>query len=177
MSQRKLAAMYLRKADQDRVVFEKWREDPTVAIDILGFHAQQAAEKMLKAALAGNAVAFPYTHRLTDLIDLAKAHELSFPEELEELRFLTPFAVQFRYELYEEEDDDSLDSEGVVTMLSSLRKWTLDRLPPAEDTPPPPSNDLGDSTEVDEETAEEADTPREDGSPEHGGAHGQAESP
>jgi HEPN domain-containing protein len=35
-----------------------------VADSILGFHAQQAVEKSLKAALAYRGVEFPYTHDL-----------------------------------------------------------------------------------------------------------------
>ena len=48
MKQRKLAEKFLRKADQDILVLEKWRSDPDIADEILGFHAQQAAEKLLK---------------------------------------------------------------------------------------------------------------------------------
>ena len=46
------AIVLLRKADEDLVVFRKWATDPDIASSILGFHAQQAAEKTLKAILA-----------------------------------------------------------------------------------------------------------------------------
>lgn len=49
MSRRDLAETLLRKADQDKSVFEKLRPDPDIAVDILGFHAQQAAEKIAPA--------------------------------------------------------------------------------------------------------------------------------
>ncbi len=51
-------------------VLKKWRHDSAIADEILGFHAQQAAEKMLKAVLACQGIEFPFTHRLADLIDL-----------------------------------------------------------------------------------------------------------
>jgi len=48
MKHREQAVRLLRKADQDLVVLQKWRTDPDIADELLGFHAQQAAEKMLK---------------------------------------------------------------------------------------------------------------------------------
>lgn len=49
MRPRDLAKLLLRKAENDIVAFTKLCSDPEIAIEILGFHAQQAAEKMLKA--------------------------------------------------------------------------------------------------------------------------------
>lgn len=122
MKNRKLAEKFLRKADQDMTVLEKWRQDPDIAGEILGFHAQQTAEKMLKAVLAYQGIEFPLTHRLTDLIDLGKEHGIVLPEELEDIRFLTPFAVEFRYDLYEE-DEEPVDFEEVFALLTELHKW------------------------------------------------------
>jgi HEPN domain-containing protein len=132
MSRRDLAETLLRKADQDRMVFEKLRLDQEVAVDILGFHAQQAAEKMLKSALASQETDFPFSHRLADLFDLLRERGAAFPEVFEELRFLTPFAVAFRYELYEEEEEP-FDSVRVAALLTELRQWTISHLPYPED--------------------------------------------
>ena len=95
MSNPKLAEKLLAKADQDLHVVRKWKSDTDIAEEIIGFHAQQSAEKILKAVLAYNEIDYPFTHRLSDLIDLIKDHDISFPDELEEIRFLTPFAVEF----------------------------------------------------------------------------------
>jgi HEPN domain-containing protein len=124
MKNRKLAEKFLRKADQDMVVLKKWRQDPDIADEILGFHAQQAAEKMLKAVLAYEGIEFPLTHRLTDLIDLGKERGIVLPDRLEDIRFLTPFAVEFRYDLYEE-DEESVDFEEIFELLTDLRKWAI----------------------------------------------------
>jgi HEPN domain-containing protein len=132
MSRRDLAETLLRKADQDKTVFEKLRLDREVAVDILGFHAQQAAEKMLKSALASQEIDFPFSHRLADLFDLLKEKGTAVPEMFEELRFLTPFAVAFRYELYEEEEEP-FDSDRVAALLTDLRHWTIACLPPLND--------------------------------------------
>ena len=136
MSRRELAQTLLRKADQDKTAFDKLRHDPEIAVNILGFHAQQAAEKMLKSALAINEIDFPFSHRLTDLFDLLKENGVVCPEGLEELRFLTPFAVAFRYELYEEEEEEPFDSDKVAVLLIELREWTLGNLPAAPQAAP-----------------------------------------
>lgn len=122
MKNLKLAKKFLRKADQDMTVLEKWRQDPDIAGEILGFHAQQAAEKMLKAILSYKGIEVPLTHRLADLIDLGKDHGIVLTERLEDIRFLTPFAVEFRYDLYEE-DEEPVDFEEIFALLKELRKW------------------------------------------------------
>ena len=61
MKNRKLAEKFLRKATQDMIVLEKWRQDPDIADEILGFHAQQAAEKMLKSVLAYQELNFHFS--------------------------------------------------------------------------------------------------------------------
>jgi len=122
MKNRKLSEKFLLKADQDMTVLKKWRQDPDIAGAILGFHAQQTAEKMLKAVLAYHGIEFPFTHRLTDLIDLGKEHGIVLPERLEDIRFLTPFAVEFRYDIYEE-DEEPVDFEEIFVLLTELRKW------------------------------------------------------
>jgi len=52
----------LRKARQDELVLERLLSDSDVDDDTLGFHAQQAAEKLLKAALVARTIDF---HALT----------------------------------------------------------------------------------------------------------------
>jgi len=122
---RKLAERFLHKADQDLVVLEKWRSDPDISNEIIGFHAQQAAEKMLKAVLAYRGIEFPFTHRIADLIDKTVEHGMVLPERLEEIRFLTPFAVEFRYDFYEE-DNETFDFDGIYGLLTELRNWVKD---------------------------------------------------
>ena len=51
-------------------MLERLLGDSDVDDDTLGFHAQQAAEKLLKAALVARAVDYPRTHNLGALIEL-----------------------------------------------------------------------------------------------------------
>lgn len=88
----------LRKARQDELVLERLLVDTEVDDDTLGFHAQQAIEKLLKAALAIRHVAFPRTHDLGTLIDLLAKAGIRLPEDLAGVDRLTPFGTTFRYD-------------------------------------------------------------------------------
>jgi HEPN domain-containing protein len=122
MLNRKFAQGLLIKAEQDMAVLKKWRSDPDIAVKILGFHAQQAAEKMLKAILVHNNIEYPLTHRLTDLIDLILDSGLDFPKNFEDVRYLTPFAVEFRYDIYEK-DEEEIDFNEIYALLLNIRGW------------------------------------------------------
>jgi len=68
-----------------------------VADSILGFHAQQAVEKSLKAALASRGIEFPFTHDLDGLLELCQASGLDVPAELDGVDRLAPYGVHMRY--------------------------------------------------------------------------------
>jgi HEPN domain-containing protein len=61
------------------------------------FHAQQCAEKALKALLTERGIEFPRTHVLESLLDLLKVHGMSIPHSVDEAFELTQYAVQTRY--------------------------------------------------------------------------------
>jgi HEPN domain-containing protein len=61
------------------------------------FHAQQAAEKNLKAVLVAQGIVFPRTHDLGMLVTLFPLGAASLPVPLPELQLLAGFAVQARY--------------------------------------------------------------------------------
>lgn len=123
MSRPKQVDLLLAKASQDEYVLDKLLPDPDAPLEIFGFHAQQAAEKLLKAVLALRGIAYPRTHRLAELIDLARARGLDLPDHLEEVRHLTPFAVEFRYDPLPEESEDPLDKPATRELIGSLRSW------------------------------------------------------
>ena len=117
--------LWLAKAAQDEWVVERLINDPDAPDEILGFHAQQAAEKLLKAALCAHKIAFPRTHQLDELLDLAREQGLAVPEELEDLRYLSPFAVELRYDILPTEPDEALDRQALRTVLARLRAWAM----------------------------------------------------
>ena len=88
----------LRKAKQDELAVEKLLDDRDIEDDLIGFHAQQAAEKMLKAVLAARQVDYPKTHNLRVLVELLSAEGIRLPEKLAEIDRLTQFGTTFRYD-------------------------------------------------------------------------------
>jgi hypothetical protein len=83
--------------------------------EIFGFHAQQAVEKILKAWLSSKGVRYPRTHDLMAIISsLEDAGENV--DDLRELVDLNPFAVQYRYETLDN-DEEPVDREGLIPVL------------------------------------------------------------
>jgi HEPN domain-containing protein len=62
MQSAKLATLLLRKAKQDQYVINRFLGDASAPDEIIGFHAQQAVEKLIKAVLAHRAIEYRRTH-------------------------------------------------------------------------------------------------------------------
>lgn len=88
---------WLRKAEGDLRAAEHLlaleQEDRFTA----AFHAQQAAEKFLKALLVRHQIPFPKTHDLGELLTLVAKAEAALAVELAPAAMLTPFGLDFRY--------------------------------------------------------------------------------
>ena len=61
------------------------------------FHAQQCAEKYIKALLNLHQIAFPHTHDLAALYALCQQNGIILPVGEENLEKLSAFAVEVRY--------------------------------------------------------------------------------
>jgi HEPN domain-containing protein len=111
---------FSRKARSDEIALDKLAGDPDVPDDLIGFHAQQALEKLLKAALAHTRVAPPRIHDLGELLALLGDAGLSPPVSASEARALVPWAVEFRY------DDllnERLDRTSACEAVEKMRAW------------------------------------------------------
>lgn len=89
------SAAWLASASQDLQVAERSLAAPPL-LGAVAFHAQQAAEKALKAYLAAHGRPLPKTHELATLTSLCLALDPAF-ETLHEVRRLNPYAVTGRY--------------------------------------------------------------------------------
>jgi HEPN domain-containing protein len=69
---------------------------PQVLLESLCYHAQQCAEKALKALLIARGIPAPKTHNIGLLLDLL-SEQMVVPQELEETAVLTDYAVLCRY--------------------------------------------------------------------------------
>ena len=94
---RPLTREWVEKAEGDHRVAEgQWQAQEPV-YDAVCFHAQQCAEKYLKAWLTEHGVDFPKIHDLEALAKLCLATLPELGRLMEALRLLTSFAVEIRY--------------------------------------------------------------------------------
>ena len=81
------------------------------------FHAQQCAEKLLKAILLAKGVPFPKTHDLLLLNDLCQQAGMIVPVELKDLNILSDYAVRARYPGDEPSADDGYEAVAIARVL------------------------------------------------------------
>lgn len=88
---------WLERAELDLRLAERALHIPPVLAGGAAYHAQQAAEKALKAFLAAHDQPFPLTHNLNVLIPLCVSLDAGFGQFAGAASSLTPYATQFRY--------------------------------------------------------------------------------
>ena len=88
---------WLEKARQDLLAAETLLQSGFVEGAIVGFHAQQAAEKFIKALLVRHQVPFAKTHDLTLLRQHVSAVDSTLAGNLTPADALTPYGVDHRY--------------------------------------------------------------------------------
>jgi HEPN domain-containing protein len=91
--------------------------------DVVGFHAQQAVEKALKVTLVLADIDFPHSHDLRELADIAIDNSLKVPDLIREVRWLTPWAAQLRYEMLE-----PLDRDAALSIAAEAVEWASNQL-------------------------------------------------
>lgn len=108
------------KAESDEIALDKLGDDSDVPDDLIGFHAQQALEKLLKAALAHAGVAPPRIHDLGELVLLLADAGMTPPVSADEARVMVPWAVEFRYD---DVLDERLDRTASCEAVEKTRAW------------------------------------------------------
>lgn len=86
-------------AREDLVSAEALDREERVSDAPVGFHAQQAVEKALKAVIASRDEEFPFTHDIGLLMQLCQDTGFELPAALREADRLTPYAAAIRYGL------------------------------------------------------------------------------
>ena len=130
------AQLLQRKAAQDLAVLRKLIGDPAISDETLGFHAQQAAEKLIKALLALGGHEYPRTHDLGLLLDLLASLDVQIPEALLSVEILTPFATVFRYDDLPLEA--AIDRQEWLPLLLALEEFVGGVIAAANDPLDPP---------------------------------------
>jgi HEPN domain-containing protein len=78
------------------------------------YHAQQAAEKALKAVLLQEMATFPKTHDLSRLVDAIRVSQPTFPEYSLESAVLNEYAVDMRYDPHVLTDIDEDEAKAAI---------------------------------------------------------------
>lgn len=123
--QREEALRLLRLAQRDRETFDLLLPLPKASLAALGFHAQQAAEKGLKAVGILLGLEVPRTHDLAALAQVIADKGETLPLTIEQLRGLNPFAVEYRY------DDELIPKtsrQALAEMLTAVMNWAEKRI-------------------------------------------------
>jgi len=87
---------WLGKAFDDLRVCRRLAGEPDLTA-IAGFHAQQAAEKALKAFLVWHQVEFSKSHDIGRILELVASADSELATTFKGATALTPFGVQYRY--------------------------------------------------------------------------------
>ncbi len=94
--------------------------------DASAFHAQQSAEKNLKARLVEAEVAFPKTHDLAAILDLLMPLEPTWNRLRRDLDALTSLGIEVRYPGMKADLEDAEQAIRTATELNELVRAALE---------------------------------------------------
>ena len=126
---REFARTLLEKANQDALALSHLAANSSIEDWVLGYHAQQAIEKAVKAVLTHRNIEFPHTHSLQRLIRLLEEQKVRVPGQANELTGLTVFAGALRYEDQPAgEPGPPIDRQRVVASVRHVLRWASEIL-------------------------------------------------
>ena len=111
----------LKKAEEDATAVREFAGNPEIGDSIIGFHAQQAVEKWLKAVTAASGVRHSGIHDIDRLFEIVAKIGVEIPLDRDRLAVLTQYAVPLRYD--ELLDAESLDRDVLVALVDEVAAW------------------------------------------------------
>jgi HEPN domain-containing protein len=119
MKEHKPSSAMIKMAKKDLAALEGMLDDRVHFSDeIFGFHAEQSAEKALKAWISATGAEYPFTHDISLLMNTLIKSGVSMSEWADLLE-LESFGVQFRYEEIEM-SDEPVDRIAVLKRVKQL---------------------------------------------------------
>lgn len=112
-----LTTEWVEKAEEDWQTLEWLVQSPRAFPAAIGFHAQQCVEKYLKARPHEAGITFPRTHDLEGLAELLRQTVPGLAGCLDQLAFLSRFAVEIRYPGIVPNDDEAAEALQACTEL------------------------------------------------------------
>jgi len=121
-----MTAEWVAKAEGDFAMMEREcqvTENPSY--DGICFHAQQCAEKYLKARLCEAGTSFGKIHDLVALLEQVLDAEPVWEDFREDLAYLSDFAVSFRYPGESADAESALDAQRRCRLFRSAAREAL----------------------------------------------------
>jgi HEPN domain-containing protein len=110
-----------KKAEGDVKAMRRLSSDPEIGDDVVGFHAQQAIEKWLKAVVVSHDLEFERSHDFGQLLDILDGAGIEAPPGTDWFDELSIYAVLMRYD--EPYDVEPLDRDAVLSLVSAVGSW------------------------------------------------------
>lgn len=126
MANDSIPELLLQAARQDEKAVAALCNSPDIGDAIIGFHAQQAVEKAIKAVLSSAGVIFRRTHDIAELLDLLSDEGLPPPPEADTLDELNPYAVEARYGLFNL--SGKMNRQQIKTTIAAVLAWGTQQL-------------------------------------------------
>ena len=121
-----LARILARKAEGDAKAMRRLAPDPEIDDEAVGFHAQQAIEKWLKAVMAFHGLEEVRIHDLGRLLELLLDTGVELPQGADRVDELTIYAVPMRYD--ELLDAESLERDAAIALVKEVGEWAAIQL-------------------------------------------------
>lgn len=135
-SKRELVQQSMDKAADDFGLAGYLLQEDSPYQEAICYHAQQAAEKQLKALLTWHDIQFPKTHDMETLLGLAEAAHPGISGSLGPSVALSAYAVELRYPDNRFEVD-ARTAEEAVRLASLVRERIVELLRTVIDAPDP----------------------------------------
>lgn len=119
-------SILLEKAENDFIAVQNLLKQDSSPVEIIAFHIQQMAEKLLKVVSIYYGVDYKPTHDLYLLLEQLESHNMRFGDFYDLAEKLSPHAVLTRYEEGYEIDLD--DVKKLLEQASLLRIFIFEIL-------------------------------------------------
>jgi len=118
------------RAESDLRAAEVSRSAEPPLLDVVVFHAQQAAEKSMKGFLCWHDRPFRKTHNLIEIGEACAAILSALEPLLRRAAHLSEYAWRYRYP-GEPEEPTSAEADEALTLAHEVHRTMLDQLPEA----------------------------------------------
>jgi HEPN domain-containing protein len=119
-----------RKAVEDQKAMQVLMGSDESPLWAVGFHAQQAVEKAMKAVLCSMRIAYPMTHDLELIVGVLRSNRIVPPPDADELVTLNPYGSILRYDIQTDALGEQPSEEWMRDVVQRVIGWATRLLSP-----------------------------------------------